>query len=256
MNLPSKVPTIPIEGCISYEGWLKGRRSARNRPASAPSAPRNSPPPPPGRWHRMRAAGAGVPAARQQQQQQQQEPPRNAAAARPRGSSPQSSRRSRLVRRRRHGRRCRRRPRRTCAFPPTTAYSPPLGRERRPAPAALLPSSPPPMPPRIAAAASCRSCAWSAGAHGHPWRRRRRRRRRYWQRSGSQARLPKGRVVPWTRQPHSPPAPWLTAKGLRGSLRRLSCQRFLPRRWWQAPHGPRERATGACWLSLWLARDD
>jgi len=25
MNLPSKVPTIPIEGCISYEDWRKGR---------------------------------------------------------------------------------------------------------------------------------------------------------------------------------------------------------------------------------------
>ena len=29
MNLPSKVPTIPIEGCISYEDWLKGRRFRR-----------------------------------------------------------------------------------------------------------------------------------------------------------------------------------------------------------------------------------
>ena len=29
MNLPSKVPTIPIEGCISYEDWLKGRRYRR-----------------------------------------------------------------------------------------------------------------------------------------------------------------------------------------------------------------------------------
>ena len=29
MNLPSKVPTIPIVGCISYEGWLKGRHFRR-----------------------------------------------------------------------------------------------------------------------------------------------------------------------------------------------------------------------------------
>jgi hypothetical protein len=29
MNLKSKVPTIPIEGSISYEDWLKGRRYRR-----------------------------------------------------------------------------------------------------------------------------------------------------------------------------------------------------------------------------------
>jgi hypothetical protein len=29
MNLESKVPSIPIEGSISYEDWLKGRRYRR-----------------------------------------------------------------------------------------------------------------------------------------------------------------------------------------------------------------------------------
>jgi hypothetical protein len=29
MNLNSKVPSIPIEGSISYEDWLKGRRYRR-----------------------------------------------------------------------------------------------------------------------------------------------------------------------------------------------------------------------------------
>ena len=29
MNLKSKVPSIPIEGSISYEDWLKGRRYRR-----------------------------------------------------------------------------------------------------------------------------------------------------------------------------------------------------------------------------------
>jgi hypothetical protein len=29
MNLKSKVPCIPIEGSISYEDWLKGRRFRR-----------------------------------------------------------------------------------------------------------------------------------------------------------------------------------------------------------------------------------
>ena len=29
MNLKSKVPSIPIEGFISYEDWLKGRRYRR-----------------------------------------------------------------------------------------------------------------------------------------------------------------------------------------------------------------------------------
>ena len=29
MNSESKVPCIPIEGCISYEDWLKGRRYRR-----------------------------------------------------------------------------------------------------------------------------------------------------------------------------------------------------------------------------------
>jgi hypothetical protein len=29
MNSKSKVPSIPIEGSISYEDWLKGRRSRR-----------------------------------------------------------------------------------------------------------------------------------------------------------------------------------------------------------------------------------
>ena len=29
MNLKSKVPCIPIEGSISYEDWLKGRRHRR-----------------------------------------------------------------------------------------------------------------------------------------------------------------------------------------------------------------------------------
>ena len=29
MNLKSKVPSIPIEGSISYEDWLKGRRHCR-----------------------------------------------------------------------------------------------------------------------------------------------------------------------------------------------------------------------------------
>jgi len=29
MNLNSKVPSIPIEGLISYEDWLKGRRYRR-----------------------------------------------------------------------------------------------------------------------------------------------------------------------------------------------------------------------------------
>ena len=29
MNLKSKVPCIPIEGSISYEDWLKGRRYRR-----------------------------------------------------------------------------------------------------------------------------------------------------------------------------------------------------------------------------------
>ena len=29
MNLKSKVPSIPIEGSISYEAWLKGRRYRR-----------------------------------------------------------------------------------------------------------------------------------------------------------------------------------------------------------------------------------
>jgi hypothetical protein len=29
MNLKSKVPVIPIEGSISYEDWLKGRRYRR-----------------------------------------------------------------------------------------------------------------------------------------------------------------------------------------------------------------------------------
>ena len=29
MNLKSKVPSIPFEGSISYEDWLKGRRYRR-----------------------------------------------------------------------------------------------------------------------------------------------------------------------------------------------------------------------------------
>lgn len=29
MNLKSKAPSIPIEGSISYEDWLKGRRDRR-----------------------------------------------------------------------------------------------------------------------------------------------------------------------------------------------------------------------------------
>ncbi len=29
MNLKSKIPSIPIEGSISYEDWLKGRRFRR-----------------------------------------------------------------------------------------------------------------------------------------------------------------------------------------------------------------------------------
>jgi hypothetical protein len=29
MNLKSKAPSIPIEGSISYEDWLKGRRYRR-----------------------------------------------------------------------------------------------------------------------------------------------------------------------------------------------------------------------------------
>ena len=29
MNSKSKVPCIPIEGCISWEDWLKGRRYRR-----------------------------------------------------------------------------------------------------------------------------------------------------------------------------------------------------------------------------------
>jgi hypothetical protein len=29
MNSKSKVPCIPIEGSISWEGWLKGRRARR-----------------------------------------------------------------------------------------------------------------------------------------------------------------------------------------------------------------------------------
>jgi hypothetical protein len=29
MNLKSNVPSIPIEGAISYEDWLKGRRYRR-----------------------------------------------------------------------------------------------------------------------------------------------------------------------------------------------------------------------------------
>ncbi len=29
MNLKSKIPSIPIEGSISYEDWLKGRRYRR-----------------------------------------------------------------------------------------------------------------------------------------------------------------------------------------------------------------------------------
>jgi hypothetical protein len=29
MNLNSKIPSIPIEGSISYEDWLKGRRYRR-----------------------------------------------------------------------------------------------------------------------------------------------------------------------------------------------------------------------------------
>jgi hypothetical protein len=29
MNSKSKVPTIPLEGAISYEDWLKGRRFRR-----------------------------------------------------------------------------------------------------------------------------------------------------------------------------------------------------------------------------------
>ncbi len=29
MNLESKVPSIPIDGSISYEDWLKGRRYRR-----------------------------------------------------------------------------------------------------------------------------------------------------------------------------------------------------------------------------------
>lgn len=29
MNLKSQIPSIPIEGAISYEDWLKGRRFRR-----------------------------------------------------------------------------------------------------------------------------------------------------------------------------------------------------------------------------------
>jgi hypothetical protein len=29
MRSNSKVPCIPIEGCLSYEDWLKGRRARR-----------------------------------------------------------------------------------------------------------------------------------------------------------------------------------------------------------------------------------
>jgi len=45
MNLKLKVPSIPIEGSISYEDWLKGRRYRRelsNRVAPGVSRRKNS----------------------------------------------------------------------------------------------------------------------------------------------------------------------------------------------------------------------
>jgi len=39
MNSKSKVPSIPIEGAISYEDWLKGRRFRRELSERAVGGP-------------------------------------------------------------------------------------------------------------------------------------------------------------------------------------------------------------------------